>query len=68
MNAFFWRNEVQEIQGIITAVDTAFREFAATSPTRDVRRSVSNAVKLLIADLTSIDWSATNTPEHWKER
>lgn len=58
----FWRNDVQEIQGIITAVDTAFQEFAATSQSREVRRSVSNAVKFLIADLTSIDWLETNTP------
>lgn len=59
---------VNEIQQIISAVDSAYREFAAASPSREVRAAVGNAVKFMVADLRSIAGSAARSPEFWAER
>ncbi|MTD53878.1 hypothetical protein [Amycolatopsis pithecellobii] len=45
---------VTEIQNIITAANAAYQRFAATNPDRETRVSVSNAVRFLVADLTSV--------------
>jgi hypothetical protein len=43
---------MQEIQRIIDAANTAYREFVAADPDREIRDVVSNAVKFLTVDLT----------------
>ena len=58
---------MNEIQQIISAVDSAYREFASACPAREVRTAVSNAVKFLVADLRSIDGSAARSPEFWQK-
>jgi hypothetical protein len=42
-----------EIDAIIAAATDAYRAFAASGPDRETRISVSNAVRFLVADLTS---------------
>jgi hypothetical protein len=44
---------VTEIQNIITAATAAYERFAASTPDTETRVTVSNAVKFLVADLTS---------------
>jgi hypothetical protein len=44
---------VTEIQNIIAAADAAYQRFVATEPDRETRVTVSNAVRFLVADLTS---------------
>jgi hypothetical protein len=50
-----------EIDAIITAAKDAYRDFVASGPDRETRISVSNAVKFLVADLTSVAALATPT-------
>jgi hypothetical protein len=44
---------VTEIQNIIAAATVAYERFAATKPDSETRVTVGNAVKFLVADLTS---------------
>jgi hypothetical protein len=44
---------MREIDNIIRAARAAYTEFAATGPDSEVRESVANAVRFLVADLTS---------------
>ena len=44
---------VTEINNIIVAATAAYERFAASKPDRETRVTVSNAVKFLVADLTS---------------
>lgn len=47
-------NEVREIDRIIEAASVAFREFASTpGASAEVRQTVAQAVRFLIADLES---------------
>ena len=62
------RLELTDIQQIINAVNGAYGEFTASSPAREIRTAVSNAVKFMVADLRSIESSATRSPEFWGER
>jgi len=53
---------VREIERIIEAANTAYREFAATNPDREVRDVVRNAVRFLAVDLTAAARFAASTP------
>lgn len=54
---------MQEIQNIITAANSAYQQFVASHPDRDTRVSVGNAVRFLIADLTTAaQLVSTTTP------
>ncbi|MDQ0380288.1 hypothetical protein [Amycolatopsis thermophila] len=44
---------ISEIRDIIAAATAAYERFAATQPDRETRVTVSNAVRFLVADLTS---------------
>jgi hypothetical protein len=44
---------VTEIQNIIAAANAAYQQFVATHPDKETRVTVSNAVRFLVADLTS---------------
>jgi hypothetical protein len=50
-----------EIDAIIEAVTNSYRAFAAANPDSDIRVPVSNAVRFLVADLTSATQYAANT-------
>ncbi|NKQ57583.1 hypothetical protein HFP15_32445 [Amycolatopsis sp. K13G38] len=50
---------VTEIHNIIAAATAAYERFAATEPDQETRVTVSNAVKFLVADLTSVAHYAT---------
>lgn len=56
-----------EIQQIISAVDSAYRDFTAAAPSREVQTAVGNAVKFMVADLRSIAGSVAWSPEFWQE-
>lgn len=44
---------MREIERIIEAANTAYREFVAAEPDREVRDVVRNAVRFLAVDLTA---------------
>ena len=44
---------MREIERIIEAANTAYREFLASDPDREVRDVVRNAVRFLAVDLTA---------------
>lgn len=44
---------MSEILAIIAAANEAYRAFVATSPDREIKVAVGNAVRFLAADLTS---------------
>lgn len=44
---------VTEIQNIIAAANAAYERFADAKPDKETRVTVSNAVRFLVADLTS---------------
>lgn len=44
---------MREIERIIEVANAAYQEFAATSPDREVRDVVRNAVRFLTVDLTT---------------
>lgn len=44
---------VSEIQNIIAAATAAYEKFAASRPDQETRVTVGNAVRFLVADLTS---------------
>jgi len=51
---------MREIERIIEAANTAYREFVATGPDREVRDVVRNAVRFLTVDLTTaVEFAAT---------
>ncbi|MBN6039114.1 hypothetical protein [Amycolatopsis sp. 195334CR] len=51
---------MQEIDDIIRAVRVSYRRFADGSPDPETRVAVGNAVRFLIADLTSASELAEN--------
>ncbi|MFI6030441.1 hypothetical protein [Amycolatopsis magusensis] len=51
---------MQEIEDIIRATREGYRRFADASPDYETRVAVRNAVKFLIADLTSASELAEN--------
>lgn len=53
---------MREIERIIEAANAAYQEFMATSPDREVRDVVRNAVRFLTIDLTAATEFAAMTP------
>lgn len=53
--------QVEEISNIIAAATAAYREFNQTETDREIRQAVSNAVRFLVADLTSINHLAASS-------
>jgi len=53
---------MREIQRIADAANSAYRDFIATNPDREVRHLVSNAVKFLTVDLSTAGEFAATLP------
>ena len=58
---------MREIEQIVEAANAAYREFVATSPDREVRDVVRNAVRFLAVDLTAAARFAASVSEPLRE-
>ncbi|MEW2508409.1 hypothetical protein AB0878_48920 [Amycolatopsis sp. NPDC047767] len=56
---------MQEITNIITAADTAYQALRASDAPDEVKATAGRHLRLLVADLSGLNWSVENCPERW---
>ncbi|MEU4675174.1 hypothetical protein AB0F91_46370 [Amycolatopsis sp. NPDC023774] len=56
---------MQEITNIVTAAHTAYQGLRDSDAPQSVKENAARAVRLLVADLSGLNWSVENCPERW---
>ncbi|MEU3624098.1 hypothetical protein [Amycolatopsis coloradensis] len=56
---------MREIQDIIDGVNKSYQNLRHSDVPDDVKVTAGRAVRLLIADMSGLQWSVENCPERW---